>query len=177
MARRRFRNLTYSAEQQMWKSGKTARLWHTPPATITAQQIADLMNFPSEFQRLRVKYGRTGNGATYYRTHEIVMSSHAPLWVLLHEFAHAAAPKADHDAEFRREYLRIVGFVAGESYEQRLRNSFERHGLDIADGQPTTLSTVREKYPTLTIDESQFYPYTLTDDIRTQVSAILGTMR
>ena len=177
MARRRIGNLTYAAERQMWRSGKTARLWHTPPATITAQQIADLMNFPSEFQRLRIRYGRTGVSGTYFATHEIVMSSHAPLWVLLHEFAHAAAPKADHDAEFRREYLRIVGFVAGGSYEQRLRNSFDSHGLKVADGLPTTLDTVREKFPALAIDESQFYPYTLTDETRDRISQILSKVR
>lgn len=177
MARRRIGNLTYAAERQMWRSGKTARLWHTPPATIAAQQIADLLNFPSEFQRLRIRYGRTGVSGTYFGTHEIVMSSHAPLWVLLHEFAHAAVPKAGHDAEFRREYLRIVAFVAGGSYEQRLRNSFDRHDLKVADGQPTTLDTVRQKFPALTIDESQFYPYTLTDDTRARISQILSTVR
>lgn len=128
-------NLTYAAERKVWLGAK-ARPHNQPISLNTARDILDRCGL-HEWQ---LKSTGQGNyGCCYISRKLITVGSHRTAWVIVHEAAHALSPgKRGHNAAFRGEYVRLTGIVFGDYWANRLRLSFERHGLRVIESTTKT---------------------------------------
>lgn len=120
-------NKTYIAEDGVWKGKKAAK--HNEP--MSSHDIRILLDRFGLHEWTLKRVGSLG-GVCRKHSKTITIGRLAPGWVVYHEMAHALADTHGHNAEFRREYIRVVREVLGDWWARRLEVAFRDAKLDVA---------------------------------------------
>lgn len=117
-------NRTYIAENTVWK-GKKAAKYNEPMSSYDIRALLDRFGL-HEWTLKRVN---SLGGACREHNRTITIGRRAPEWVVYHEMGHALARTHGHNAEFRREYVRVVRGVRGDYWARRLEIAFRNAKL------------------------------------------------